>query len=719
MNIEQLTDDQKARLVENRWNSSDSLWSTVDKAWAFNTRFYDNTPEWLQGLPRRQPRVRANRIFTNMESVINSLIANPPKPQMVPTRDTPEAKELAQLQEKYFDRRFDERNVKETMRKALRNLYFGRLLVLKPYWDAKINDFNVRAVDPRKVRFGKTSTKEDDSEFAIEEITDTLSAVIDRFPEKKDAIIQQAGMKDESDILINNPDITYKEAWIRDYVIFKYNNLIMGCVRNPYWDWDGLLTTPQEEQTLTELSGQQRRDALTQIKQQQPDRKAQLEAMMAQQVGAQPVPQQPVPQPTQDPNAPVLPQMTPSIPTDVNAVVQGGDQQDAATGQAYGAADVNDPTLEIREQQGGTDATLQPEGGELPDLRPYYFNHFDEPRKPYIFATILNNENTPIGRTDMIYQAAPLQENIDETKRDITRNARFVNGIMLIDAEVMDKAEAQRLDTEVSGKIWGKGASTGVKRETGAPLPAFVMDNMQDSRSEVDNIMAASSAFRGEREGQETKAGRLALIDQSYLRLNELVQVVDYSYGELFNWFVQLAKVRYTEHHYAKDMGSDAAMKIISIIQDDFETGSEIRVIGGKTLPEDRQFKYEQAQNDVQAGILAPSDYFEVAGYSEPNQKAKNRVEYNLNPALQVGLSEQEMQQYAPPQQPDMPSRSISFKDLPVDGQVQMAEQAGIKLNPQILIAKEAIAMEDKQHQQALDTQKAQQPPPKGIPPKQ
>jgi hypothetical protein len=28
--------------------------------------------------------------------------------------------------------------------------------------------------------------------------------------------------------------------------------------------------------------------------------------------------------------------------------------------------------------------------------------------------------------------------------------------------------------------------------------------------------MAASSAFRGEREGQETKAGRLALIQQSY-----------------------------------------------------------------------------------------------------------------------------------------------------------------------------------------------------------
>ena len=38
-------------------------------------------------------------------------------------------------------------------------------------------------------------------------------------------------------------------------------------------------------------------------------------------------------------------------------------------------------------------------------------------------------------------------------------------------------------------------------------------------------------------EGQETRGGRLALIDQSFLRLNEFVQVVDYLNNELFNWF--------------------------------------------------------------------------------------------------------------------------------------------------------------------------------------
>jgi hypothetical protein len=227
----------------------------------------------------------------------------------------------------------------------------------------------------------------------------------------------------------------------------------------------------------------------------------------------------------------------------------------------------------------------------------------------------------------------------------------------------------------------------GVAREMGDPLPNFVYEDMVDSRSEIDNVMAASSAFRGEREGQETKAGRLALIEQSMLNLNELVQVVDYVCYELFNWFYQLAKVRYTEHHYAKSMGEAGALEVIDLMQDDFEDGTEVRIIGGKTLPEDKQFRFEQAQADVQAGILSPVDYFQAAGYESPQEKAKNAVAFRLNPAAAVGFTPEEMAVYAPAPSPEPPSRSISYKDLPPDGQVELAAQAGLHIDPKIVVA--------------------------------
>jgi hypothetical protein len=187
----------------------------------------------------------------------------------------------------------------------------------------------------------------------------------------------------------------------------------------------------------------------------------------------------------------------------------------------------------------------------------------------------------------------------------------------------------------------------------------------------------------------------LALIDQSFLRLNELVQIIDYTNEELFNWFYQLAKVNYTEHHYSKSLGSTAATEILTLIQDDFEDGSEIRMLSGKTLPEDRQFKYEQAQNDFEKGLLSPVDYFEVAGYESPAEKAKNRVIYDLNAPHAVGIPPEELQKIAPDTEEEPPKLSIKYEDLTPDGKVQLAAKAGIELNPKMVVAEEMKKQRD------------------------
>lgn len=634
--ISELNDDQKCKLINNRWASSETVWDTVKKVYEANLKVYKNEPDWLTQISRKKSKVRANRVFVDMESVINSVIANPPKPLILLGRNTPTARALSMQQEKYFQIKYTERNVKEVIRKGLRNLYYARLIVLKPFWNAKINDFDVRVVDPRKVRFSKTANKEDDSEFAIEEITDNLTSLLKRFPNKKEEILKSVGKENDEDALVENPEIKYYEAWCWDYVIFKLcdSNTILGTIRNPYWDWDGILITPEEEIALAQAEGEARRTLLTGIKNAQSERLAQKQR--------------------------------------VEELKKNG---------------IPMPILE--------------NASEPVDYAAYMFNHFDRPRKPYIFATIFNNENSPIGQTDMITQAAPLQENIDETKRDITQNAKLVNGIIKVDSTVMEKADAQRMRFETEGIIWGKGAVVGVQRETGPALPAFVVENMQDSRKEIDDIMAASSAFKGIREGQETRGGRLALIDQSFLRLNELVQVIDYVNYELFNWFYQLAKVRYTEHHYAKSLGKNAATEILTLIQDDFEDGSEIRIISGKTLPEDRQFKYEQAQQDVEKGLLSPTDYFETAGYDSPAEKAKNRVIYDLNKPYAVGIPEEEMSKIAPKPAEEPPKLSIKYEDLPPDGKIQMAAKAGIQLDPQIVVAEEIKKDKEKKEESA------------------
>lgn len=600
--ISKLTESNQARLVDARWVSSSEVWEIVERVYKTNTRIYENKADWIGLLPqRRRPwTVQANRIFVNMEAVINSLIANPPGINILPARDGNVAQDFARKLESFFRKKYTDLNIKETMRMGYRNLYFGRLMVIKAFWNPALGnggDFDFRAIDPRKVRFGKYARKEQDSEFAIEEIDDNLCAVIDRFPSKKAELMKKYGITDEDELYIKNPDVTYKEAWINDSVIFKLDNIILGTIKNPYWDWDGILITEAEEQELKDLEGQSRRDKLQSIKLEQSKRQ-------------------------------------PPAPAPEKGIIQKGID-----------AIKNVFTSQNEEPTNGATDPVQP----TETYKPYYFNYFDAPRKPYIFATIFNNENTPIGRTDMITLSAELQKGIDKRKMDIDENCELANGILKVDATVMGKSDAQRIRFETKGVIWGKGVKDGVTRETGQALPQIVFDDMLDSRSEIDNIMAASSAFRGEREGQETKAGRLALIQQSYLRLNELVQLGDYVAKEIFDWGMQLSKTRYTEYHYAKWMGKEGAREVIELIQDDFEEGSEVTIIAGKSLPVDNEFKFEQAQNDVEKGYIAPPDYLEIAQYDNAKELSKNAVLYQQNPAVAVGLAPEEVPMPAQP----------------------------------------------------------------------
>lgn len=577
IDIISMKDEDKAKLVEIRWSSSSEIWDTVERIYKQNTDIYCNKAEWLKAIPQKRQiyTVQANRIFVNMEAVINSLIANPPGINILPARDGKIAQDFARKLESFLRKKFTDLNMKETLRMGLRNMYFGRLLVIKPFWNSKINDFDFRAIDPRKVRFSKFARKEQDSEFAIELIEDNLCSVVERFPKKKAELMEKYGIVDDTQLYIKNPNVTYKEAWIGDYVIFKLEEIVLDCIKNPYWDWDGILITESEEEELSTLEGDSRRQKLQSIKLEQDQRKSEMIAP---------------------------------------------DTEDTQEGEYTEG-------VESKESK----------------YKPYYFNYFESPRKPYIFATIFNNENSPVGRTDMITLSAELQKGIDKRKMDIDENCELANGIVLVDSSVMGKSDAQRIRWETKGIIWGKGVKDGVIRLTGSNLPEMVFTDMQDSRSEIDNIMAATSAFRGEREGQETKAGRLALIQQSYLRLNELVQVVEDVSKNMFDWGMQLSKTRYTEYHYAKWMGKEGAREVIELIQDDFETGSEVTIIAGKTLPKDDEFKFEQAQNDVLNGFISPADYLEIAQYDNAKELSKNAVLYKQNPMEAVGISQNEM----------------------------------------------------------------------------
>src|SRR3990167_4770900 len=225
----------------------------------------------------------------------------------------------------------------------------------------------------------------------------------------------------------------------------------------------------------------------------------------------------------------------------------------------------------------------------------YLYNHFDKSIPPYIFGAVLAVEDKPIGDTSLIEQVIPLQEEIDKRKRQISDNCEMMNGQYKIDTRFVkiSKADAQMAKSDPRGMWYGDGVRDGVTIETGKELPSFIKDDLNHSTIELDNIFGTQPTFRGERGAQETATGRAILREQSFQRLEDLVDLVDNIHLQLYNWIFQIMKVKYTESHYVKYLGAEKARRVIELTRDDLSEGIEIQIIPGQIMPDDKIFKAE------------------------------------------------------------------------------------------------------------------------------
>ena len=585
--LDSLQPQERAALVENRWNESSTLWSKVESTFKKNKGIWANQPEWLAYVPNKRSKVRDNRTFLAVESVINNLTGRPSKPNVIPANETNEAGLLAEDMQDFLLAKYTDLSIKEKMRRALRFLFFSKVIVLKIFWNPVLDDFDIRVVDSRNVRLPKSANSMFEAEFAIERIPEKpVMELIEMFPEKEKEILKKVGYSKER-LLVENLTVEYREAWIEDCVIYELQGMEMGYEPHPYWDWDGLQVTKNEQTKLKYMDEDSRKVELKRLRQKNDYRK-----------------------------------------------------------------------------------------GSATKYEQYLFNHFDRPLVPYIFGTILNIEDSPIGETSLIEQVNPLQEEVDKRKRQISDNAETMNGVYKVDTRftTISKADAQAAKSDPRGIWYGDGVREGVTIETGKELPSFILNELEHSIREIDNIFGTNTTFRGEGGSQETATGRAILREQNFQRLDELVGLVDFIHYQIYNWMFQMVKVKYTESHYVKPIGAEGAKRVISITQDDLTDGIEIKIIPGQIMPEDRLFKAERAKEEAIAGLITPLQYFKETERDNPMQLAKELEMYKINPFAILDMSQEDLakiqqalqlfqgvqQAMQPPQQEGAPVKGVS-----------------------------------------------------------
>lgn len=559
-------------IFKNRFVDGEEVSATIRKRFDGNIKLWEGHKDLVAAIPQKRSKTMDNRIFLAIESKNNKLTARPFKPIVLPANSSDDARMISDDLQAYFLELYKKRGVKKKVKRALRSLDMGSFFCIKAYWNTEIDDVDVAYVNPKNLRVAKSATCEEESEFAIETIDNKrLLDLLYKFntPEEQKQILQLSG-KTLEQAKLSNPEVKYEEMWVGDGVVWLYRDTVIRKERNPYYDFDGLLLTPEEKAELEQrdqdgkptVNGRRRRAMFAKFKASQEQRMEQV--------------------------------------------------------------------------KGNPDAA----GG----FESYLYNHHDKPRKPYIFGTVLEVEDSPIGRTTLIDVVSSLQDGISKRKRQIADNVDFVNGITKVDTNVtqMTLADARKAHYDPEGLVYGPGVSTGVIRETGENLPDMVFADMKDSREELDEIIGTTSTFRGSNEGnKETATGRAILREEGMSRLDEYVTLLDYVGSELYNWWMQLIKVKYTETHLIKGIGTAKAEEVLELMQDDLQEGTEVRIESGSYLPDDKLYRADRAREDVVAGLVDPVTYLKVVGgYDNPEETIKRAVMFKTVPFSIVSLDD-------------------------------------------------------------------------------
>ena len=307
-------------------------------------------------------------------------------------------------------------------------------------------------------------------------------------------------------------------------------------------------------------------------------------------------------------------------------------------------------------------------------------NHMAVPGIPFVLLSVFNLGKQPVDETSLIGQNLSSQDLVNKRIKQIDKNADSMNGGMVVSLERSGLSQQQAKGvTEALRKggtvsIPAGSVSDAIQRMSAPSLPGDVYNQLVDTRVRMRDIFGTSGSSPAGLSGEKTVRGKLQnrVLDTDRIG-GGFSEYLEQMADSIYNWFVQLLYV-YDERYLGKP-----------------NPKVRISVKEGSLLPKDSTTMANQAMELASANRMSLIDLYKALDYPNPEEMAGNVwLEANAPEVLFTG--DERIQQVIKSRQEnssggDSPSKSISFKDLPPDGQAQLAKQAGINLAPEAVAA--------------------------------
>lgn len=256
-------------------------------------------------------------------------------------------------------------------------------------------------------------------------------------------------------------------------------------------------------------------------------------------------------------------------------------------------------------------------------------NFFDRPKKPYILVNHINLGKHILDDTSLADQAHPLEDVLEKRGRQIVENADQASSGLVFNSKMISPADAAKIVGDPTEKIMVAGAvGDAATRLPYNVLPAYVINDKNDARIEIDNIFGANAAIRGEETKTDTLGVQVLSQRANSGRLQTITDAIEDAADKLYKALIQMMKVYMDEPEIERFTTADGKTQFIEWDQDKIEDGIKIRVKAGSALPKDKvALRNETVQ---MAAVLDPLSLAEGLDKANPKEWAKRLVYYRF-----------------------------------------------------------------------------------------
>lgn len=327
------------------------------------------------------------------------------------------------------------------------------------------------------------------------------------------------------------------------------------------------------------------------------------------------------------------------------------------------------------------------EMGQVQEQEVPGYNHFKQPKKPYIFLSVFNLGKHPFDDTSLLEQNLAMQDLINKRLRQIDKNADSMNGCLVVSGErsglTKEEAAAAMRARQKGGSIWvPRGApAESVTTLQGVALPGDVYQSLVDYRNELDNVFGTGSSTPQALQQEQTVRGKIMARSQDESRIGGGISVFIEQFADtVFNWMVQFMCVYYDEPHVASILGADKAREYVSLRGADINRKLLVSVKDGSMIPHDPLTERNQAVDLWSAGAMDPVSLYSALDFADPVAQAEKLFMWQTNPIalfpdLQAQQAAQQQAMAAQGQVTPIPGQPTPQGQPPQPSPVQDATQ--------------------------------------------